>query len=126
MSNEAQRARLDTLRDLNQEHLDATGDREIASRIHSYELAYRMQSAGPELLDFSKESAATLDLYGVNNEATRPFATNCLLARRLVERGTRFVMLMHASWDRHSQINIVKTNRGDRPAFGCADLRNSR
>jgi uncharacterized protein (DUF1501 family) len=69
-----------------------------------------MQSAGPELLDFSKESKATLDMYGVNQETTGPFATNCLLARRLVERGVRFVTLMHASWDHHSEINkgIVK------------------
>ena len=119
MSDAAQRARLDTLGEMNREHLDATGDREIASRIHSYELAYRMQSAGPELLDFSKESPATLDMYGVNNEATKSFATNCLLARRLVERGTRFVMLMHASWDHHSEINkgIVKqTAATDQPS----------
>ena len=119
MSDNAQRARLDTLREMNQEHLDETGDHEIASRIHSYELAYRMQSAGPELLDFSKESTATLDMYGVNHETTRPFATNCLLARRLVERGTRFVMLMHASWDHHSEINkgIAKqTAATDQPA----------
>ena len=65
-----------------------------------------MQTAGPELLDFSKESPATLEMYGVNKEPTRPFATNCLLARRLVERGTRFVMMMHASWDDHTKLNI--------------------
>ena len=64
-----------------------------------------MQSSAPELLDFSKESPATLDAYGVNQEKTRPFGTNCLLARRLVERGVRFVLLMHASWDHHSEIN---------------------
>jgi uncharacterized protein (DUF1501 family) len=78
---------------------------EIASRIASYELAFRMQMAGPELLDFSKESKTVLDMYGVNKEPTRPFATNCLLARRLVERGVRFVMLMHASWDDHTYLN---------------------
>ncbi|MCU1263529.1 MAG: hypothetical protein JWO80_6414 [Bryobacterales bacterium] len=100
-----QRAGLDVLRDLNQEHYKSTGDEEIASRIASYELAFRMQSAGPELLDFSKESPATLEMYGVNKEATRPYATNCLLARRMVERGVRFVMLMHASWDDHTNIN---------------------
>lgn len=102
---ETQRAGLDALRDLNQEHLIATGDVEIASRIASYELAFRMQSAAPELLDFSKESPATLDMYGVNQELTRPFAMNCLLARRMVERGVRFVQLMHASWDDHTQLN---------------------
>jgi hypothetical protein len=100
-----QRASLDVLKDLNQEHYQQTGDEEIASRIASYELAYRMQTAGPELLDFSKESAATLEMYGVNKEPTRPYATNCLLARRMVERGVRFVMLMHASWDDHTEIN---------------------
>ena len=92
------------IREMNAEHQAATGDAEIASRIHSYELAYRLQAAGPELLDFSKESPATLEAYGVNQEATKPFATNCLLARRMVERGVRFVMLMHASWDHHSGI----------------------
>src|SRR5437762_2272254 len=105
ISNEAQRARLDTLRDLNQHHLAGTGDVEIAARIASYELAFRMQAAAPELLDFSKESPATLSMYGVNKEPTRPFATNCLLARRMVERGVRFVMLMHASWDQHTYLN---------------------
>jgi hypothetical protein len=100
-----QRAGLDVLKDLNQEHYQQTGDEEIASRIASYELAYRMQTAGPELLDFSKESPATLEMYGVNKEPTKPFATNCLLARRMVERGVRFVMLMHASWDDHTNIN---------------------
>ena len=64
-----------------------------------------MQTSGPELLDFSKESPATLEMYGVNKPATKPYATNCLLARRMVERGVRYVMLMHASWDHHSEIN---------------------
>ena len=100
-----QRARLDAIRDLNTERSMLTGDQEIASRIHSYELAFRMQSAAPELLDFSKESKATLEMYGVEQPATKAYGTNCLLARRLVERGVRFVMLMHASWDHHSSIN---------------------
>ncbi len=105
ITRDRQRADLDALRDLNEQHLEKTGDREIASRINSYELAFRMQMAGPELLDFSKESPATLEMYGVNQEPTKPFATNCLLARRLVERGTRFVMMMHASWDDHTELN---------------------
>jgi uncharacterized protein (DUF1501 family) len=105
VSREQQRAALDAVRDLNQERLAATGDVEIASRIASYELAFRMQMAGPELMDFSKESAATLEMYGVNNEATKQYATNCLLARRMVERGVRYVMLMHASWDQHTNLN---------------------
>ncbi len=105
VSKEAQRATLDTLRSMNEEHLAETGDVEIASRIASYELACRMQMSGPELMDFSKESPATLEMYGVNNEPTKQFGTNCLLARRLVERGTRYVMLMHASWDQHTNLN---------------------
>ncbi len=105
VSREQQRASLDVLRDLNQERLQTTGDKEIASRIASYELAFRMQAAGPDLLDFSKESPSTLDMYGVNAEKTRAFGTNCLLARRMVERGVRFVMLMHASWDQHTFLN---------------------
>jgi hypothetical protein len=100
-----QRAALDAVRDFNQERLNETGDPEIASRIASYELAFRMQTAGPELMDFSKESASTLDMYGVNNETTKQFGTNCLLARRMVERGVRYVMLMHASWDQHTNLN---------------------
>ena len=102
---EMQRASLDTLKDLNQEHYNDTGDMEIASRISSYELAFRMQAAAPELLDFSKESPETLAMYGVNQEPTKQFATNCLLARRMVERGVRFVMLTHATWDDHSDLN---------------------
>jgi hypothetical protein len=105
VSRATQRASLDALRDLNQQHEQSTGDMEIASRINSYELAFRMQMAAPELLDFSKESPETLEMYGVNKEPTKPYATNCLLARRLVERGVRFVMLMHASWDDHTNIN---------------------
>jgi hypothetical protein len=105
VSREQQRASLDVLRDLNQERLETTGDTEIASRIASYELAFRMQAAGPDLLDFSKESPSTLDMYGINAEKTRAFGTNCLLARRMVERGVRFVMLMHASWDQHTYLN---------------------
>ncbi len=105
VTREQQRASLDVLRDLNQERLETIGDAEISSRISSYELAFRMQAAGPDLLDFSKESPSTLDMYGVNAEKTRAFGTNCLLARRMVERGVRFVMLMHASWDQHTYLN---------------------
>jgi hypothetical protein len=105
VTNRMQRASLDVLKDLNQDHYSDTGDIEIASRISSYELAFRMQAAAPELLDFSKESPETLDMYGVNQDPTKQFATNCLLARRMVERGVRFVMLTHATWDDHSDLN---------------------
>ncbi len=104
---EKQRARLDALRDLNQQHFTQEGDVEIASRIHSYELAYRMQSSAPELLDFSKESAATREAYGIDKDPTKGYGTNCLLARRMVERGVRFVLLMHGGWDHHSGINAA-------------------
>ncbi len=105
ISRESQRARLDAIRDLNAMRQARTGDVEIASKIFSYELAFRMQMAAPELLDFSKEKPETLEMYGVGQDATRAYGTNCLLARRMVERGVRFVMLMHASWDHHSEIN---------------------
>ena len=105
ISVETQRARLNVLRKLNEQRAHDTGDVTIAARIHSYELAFRMQAAGPKLLDFSGESQATLDMYGVGKEPTRPYATNCLLARRMVESGVRFVMLAHASWDDHQEIN---------------------
>lgn len=112
-----QRAGLDALRELNQARLQAVQDPEIASRIAAYELAFRMQSAAPELMDLSGEMQATLDLYGVertegdmkNAEGGgagefATFARNCLLARRLVERGVRFVNLYHATWDHHQNI----------------------
>ncbi len=105
LSADSQRARLDALKDLNTEHLERTGDAEIASRIHSYELAYRMQSAGPELVDLSKESPETIEMYGINDKDSRQYGTNMLLARRLIERGVRFVLSAHSGWDHHSAIN---------------------
>lgn len=105
ISEATQRARLDALSDLNQMHQQSTGDSEIASRIASYEMAFRMQSAAPELLDFSKENAASRALYGLDADSTRQFGTNCLLARRMVERGVRFVHLIHSSWDHHNELN---------------------
>lgn len=97
------RDQLDTLRDLNQQRLDVVGDPEIATRIASYEMAYRMQSSAPELIDIASESPETLEMYGAKpGEAS--FANNCLLARRLVERGVRFVQLFHEGWDHHSAV----------------------
>ncbi len=95
-----QKQTLDTIRDLNLQHLEDTGDVEIATRISSYEMAYRLQTSGPELIDFSTESKTTLDMYGAEPGA-KSFANNCLLARRLVERGVRFVQLYHTDWDHH-------------------------
>lgn len=100
-----QRDRLDVLRDLNQLHQQQTRDAEIDERIGSYELAFRIQTAAPELLDFSDESATSLAMYGLDNDTTRPFGTNCLLARRMVERGVRFVQLFHSTWDDHSELD---------------------
>jgi hypothetical protein len=100
LSAERQRRAVDAIRDLNLKRAVETGDPEINTRIASYEMACRMQTSAPELIDLSAESKATLDLYGV--EPGQPsFARNCLLARRLVERGVRFVQLYHTNWDSH-------------------------
>jgi uncharacterized protein (DUF1501 family) len=97
---ELQRDTLDTIQRLNQMHLGAVGDPEIATRINSFELAYRMQTSAPELMDLTRESAATLEMYGA--EPGKPsYANSCLLARRLVERGVRFVQIFHEAWDHH-------------------------
>ena len=104
VTRELQRSTLDGLRDLNEMRRLETGNMEVAARIASYELAFRMQMAAPELADFSKESPQTLEMYGVNKKPTDDFGTNCLLARRLVERGVRFVQLMHGSWDDHASL----------------------
>ena len=123
---ESQRARLDVLRDLNEMHRSASGDPDVDARIASYELAFRMQMAAPELLDFSGESRATVEAYGLEEEATGAFGRNCLLARRLVERGVRFVQLVHGSWDHHAELEkgIEKeTLATDKPAGALiADL----
>jgi hypothetical protein len=128
---EMQHYGLDAVKDLNRLRQNVVGDPEIASRIASYELAFRMQSAAPELMELSGESAATLEAYGVDREdpkvATergggpnqfRTFSRNCLLARRMVERGVRFVNLYHASWDHHSNLDVeltFNTQMADQP-----------
>jgi len=109
---------LTALNDLNRMRHDQVRDPEIASRIAAYELAFRMQRSAPELIDLSGESATTLKAYGVDRgdpalkadrgggpSQYKAFARNCLLARRLVERGVRFINLLHASWDHHSNLN---------------------
>ena len=95
-----QRRVLGAVGDLNLQHLVETGDPEIATRIAAYEMAYRMQTSAPEAMTLHGESDATLRLYGVEKEKPS-FARNCLLARRLVERGVRFVQLYHTNWDSH-------------------------
>src|SRR5262245_20032710 len=100
VSADRQRQVLDAVRDLNAERLDVTGDAEIATRIASYEMAYRMQTSAPELIDISRETKQTLDMYGAE-PGKASYANNCLLARRLIERGVRFVQLYHTDWDHH-------------------------
>ena len=96
-----QRQVVDAVRDLNMKRLVETGDDEIATRINAYEMAYRMQTSAPELMDTAGESQATLDMYGIKDAKETSFARNCLLARRLVERGVRFVQLYDTNWDHH-------------------------
>ncbi|MEO6435045.1 MAG: DUF1501 domain-containing protein [Tepidisphaeraceae bacterium] len=98
------RRQLDDLAKLNQARLDAMGDSEIATRIAQYELAYRMQTAVPELSDLSKEPANVVEMYGPEARKRGTFAANCLLARRLSERGVRFVQLFHTGWDQHDDL----------------------
>ncbi|MFN9371375.1 MAG: DUF1501 domain-containing protein [Planctomycetaceae bacterium] len=112
----AQRRQLDLLAELNQRHLDERpGGQELAARINSYELAFRMQSEAPEAVDLAQETQATLDAYGVGQSPTDEFGRNCLVARRLVERGVRFVQLysggghLEETWDAHQSI---ETNHG--------------
>ncbi len=95
---------LDTLRQANQQKLEETGDPEISTRIAQYEMAFRMQSSVPELTDLSKESPATLALYGPDVQKPGTYAYNCLLARRLAERGVRFIQLYHRDWDHHGNL----------------------
>ncbi len=107
---ELRRQILDSIAELNSQQLQQTGDPEIATRIAQYEMAFRMQTSVPELTDLSREPASTFELYG--DDAKRPgsFAANCLLTRRLLERGVRFVQLYHRGWDQHGGLptNIPK------------------
>ncbi len=132
VTKEMQQLGLNTITALNKKRYEQMRDPETASRINAYELAFRMQSAAPGLIDLSGESQKTLDAYGVNrpepqktnfrgggSNVYKQFSTNCLLARRLVERGVRCVTLMHASWDHHSNLSAeIGYNAGmlDQPA----------
>jgi hypothetical protein len=102
MTREHRRGVLSDIAELNRKRLADYGDPEIETRIVQYELAYRMQTSVPELLDVSQEPRHILDLYGPDVERSGSYARNCLLARRLIERGVRFVQLMHSGWDQHS------------------------
>ena len=101
----AQRDTLDLIQSLNKKQLDAVGDPKITARINDYEMAFRMQSRAPELMDLSQETKETIDLYGAKpGDGKAAFANNCLLARRLAERGVRFIQVYHAGWDHHSNV----------------------
>lgn len=125
-----QRSKLDFLSQLNQRFAaDKAEDTELAARLNSYELAYRMQAAAPEAIDLGSESEATKKLYGIDEEATRKVGSICLMARRLVERGVRFVELYIGSgsaWDAHNDIEDNHSKRckeSDKPVAGLlADL----
>ena len=104
ISREARRKMLDRLAELQSLQQEQTGDTEIASRIAQYEMAFRMQTSVPEVLDVSKESAETFELYGPEARQPGTFAANCLLARRLAERNVRFVQLYHPGWDHHGSL----------------------
>jgi hypothetical protein len=96
---------LDGIADLNQQQFAVNGDPEVETRIAQYEMAYRMQRSVPDLMDLSGESAATLESYGPDVSEPGSFARNCLLARRLAERGVRFIQLYHRDWDHHGTLN---------------------
>jgi hypothetical protein len=105
------REMLDTLGRLNRRQVELVGDREIAARTAQFEMAYRMQTAVPKLVDLSNEPQPTFALYGEDAKEPGTFASNCLLARRLVERGVRFVQLFHRGWDHHDRLVNRLTNK---------------
>lgn len=127
ISRQLRRGLLDDLQSLNELQLQQTGDPEITTRISQYEMAYRMQTSVPELTDLSAEPASTFDLYGEEARQPGTFAWNCLLARRLCERGVRFVQLFHRGWDQHLELpkNIaVQCQNTDQPTAALVrDLR---
>ena len=105
--------------------LDAYGDPEIETRIAQYEMAYRMQTSVPELMDLSKEPESIFELYGPESRKPGTYAANCLLARRLAERDVRFIQLYHRGWDQHGDLprDIALPVPRHRPAVGRADHR---
>ena len=117
VDNETQRASLDSLRRLNELALGTYGDPQTAARIQSFEMAYQLQTSAPELMDLKSETSETLGMYGVTDPKEPSYARNCLLARRLVERGVRFVQLFHEAWDQHGELtkdvrkNAIHTDR---------------
>ena len=134
MSGKMQRRLLDSLKEYNEEHMASRpGNSDLASRIASYELAYRMQSAAPEAVDLASETKETQAMYGLNGRRTQAFGRQCLLARRLVERGVRFVQIYSggnhndANWDAHGDLEVnhnLHAGETDLPIAGLlADLK---
>jgi hypothetical protein len=126
VDDETQRASLNTLRQLN-DASTATHDPELLTRIQNYEMAYRLQQSAPDLMDLAGESKETLERYGIKNPKEPGYARNCLLARRLIQRGVRFVQLFHEAWDQHGTLTRdVKKNaqETDQPSAALvADLK---
>ncbi|MCH2113297.1 MAG: DUF1501 domain-containing protein [Pirellulales bacterium] len=124
---QAQRTSLDSLRRLNELALESIGDPEIAARIQSYEMAYRLQTSAPELMNLQSEPEHVLRMYGIEAPNKASYARNCLLARRLVERGVRYIQLFHEAWDQHGNLTAdVKKNAlaTDQPSAALvADLK---
>ncbi len=118
----ARRRFIDDLSQLNQLELNEFGDPEIATRIAQYEMAYKMQASVPELTDLSAEPARTFDLYGPDARKPGTFAANCLLARRLAERGVRFVQLFHRGWDQHTNLPKQIVGQAKDTDQACAGL----
>jgi hypothetical protein len=117
---DVRRAMIDGVNDLNRQLYERVGDPEINARISQYEMAFRMQTSVPELTDFSNEPASTWDLYGPKAKEPGTFAYNCLMARRLAERGVRFTQIFLRSWDQHSNLpNNIRTmaEDADRPSY---------
>ena len=119
----AQRDTLDLIRNLNQLQHERVGDPEIQTKINAYEMAFRMQVRAPELMDFSDETSAMLDLYGSDaRDKSKGFANNCLLARRLAERGVRFIQVYHSGWDHHSDVEGGMKSQCQQTDQACAAL----
>ena len=118
LTRERERGFYDAVASLNRARLETTGDPEIATRLNAYEMAFRMQTSAPELMDLSQEKQSTLDLYGVK-PGESSFAANCLLARRLAERGVRFIQLYHTDWDHHGD---QKNNLSDSIELRCREV----
>ncbi|MFM2169923.1 MAG: hypothetical protein RI957_152 [Verrucomicrobiota bacterium] len=111
IAREHRRAQLDALAQLNQQYGEISGDAETFARIQQYEMAFRMQASVPELTDLSDESTETFELYGKESRKPGTYAANCLLARRLAERGVRFIQLFHRGWDQHIAITKQLPNQ---------------